>query len=67
MRRRLSDQEKADAAELALLWERSKHKSAKVKVTVMDETDDQGRAIYDVEIHARGTLPATGAQQSLEI
>ena len=49
------------------MWESSKHKNADVQVTVLDETDDAGRPIYEVEIRARATLPAAAVQYPLSV
>lgn len=67
MGRRLSEQEKAEAAALAHRWESSKHKNADVTVNVLDETDDAGRPVYDVQIRARAQLPALTTQHPLAL
>jgi hypothetical protein len=67
MGRRLSDLEKAEVASLAHMWESSKHRNADVTITVLDETDDSGRPVYDVQIRARAHLPAAATQLPLSI
>jgi hypothetical protein len=57
MKRMLSPEEKAAASELASMWESSKFKNASVKISVRDETDDEGRPIYEFVIEGVGRLP----------
>jgi hypothetical protein len=57
MKRMLSPEEKATASELASMWESSKFKNASVQISVRDETDDEGRPIYEFVIEGLGRLP----------
>jgi hypothetical protein len=53
----LSSEEKADAAELASMWQSSKFKNATVQISVRDETDHEGRPTYEFVIRGIGRLP----------
>jgi hypothetical protein len=57
MKRVLSPEEKADAAELASMWQSSKFRNATVEVFVRDETDHEGRPTYEFVIRGVGRLP----------
>ncbi len=66
MKRALSPEEKAEASELALMWESSKFKNATVHISVRDETDHEGRPIYEFVIRGLGRLPKLTAGMSPE-
>jgi len=57
MRRRLSHDELRLATDIAMMWEQSKFPRARVQVRVSEETDEEGRPVYDVVAEARGRLP----------
>lgn len=64
MKRALSVAEKLEASQLAALWERSKFKSARVRISIRDETDHDGRPIYEFVITGFGRLPKLTAKAS---
>ena len=64
MKRLLSPEEKADAAELASMWQSSKFRDATVEVFVRDETDHEGRPTYEFVIRGIGRLPKLNAAAS---
>jgi hypothetical protein len=66
MKRTLSPEEKLEASQLAALWERSKFKTARVQISVLDETDQDGRPIYDFVITGSGRLPGLNGEASLD-
>jgi hypothetical protein len=57
MRRRLSQEELRLATDIAMMWEQSKFPRARVQVLVSEETDEDGRPVYNVVAEARGRLP----------
>jgi hypothetical protein len=57
MRRRLSQEELRLATDIAMMWEQSKFPKARVQIRVGEETDDEGRPVYDVVAEATGRLP----------
>ena len=60
MRRRLSEDEKKLASDIATMWEQSKFPWARVTIKVDDETDDNGRPVYGVVAESTGRLPRLG-------
>jgi hypothetical protein len=66
MKRALSTAEKLEASQLAALWERSKFKSARVRIFIRDETDQDGRPIYEFVITGFGRLPKLTAKPSTD-
>ena len=57
MKRMLTAEEKADATDLASMWQSSKFKNATVEIFVHDETDHDGRPTYEFLIRGLGRLP----------
>jgi hypothetical protein len=53
----LTAEEKADASDLASMWQSSKFRNATVQIFVHDETDHDGRPTYEFLIRGLGRLP----------